>query len=396
MKHIYNKTSTRDLHMTPTEAEAKYLQPTYTRQPIHLTRGSGCQVWDAEGKEYIDCLAGIAVNVCGHCHPKIVEAIQKQAETLIHTSNLYYTEPQIRLAEELVKLTRLDRIFFCNSGTEAAEAAMKLARRATGKTDFIAAENSFHGRTLGALSLTHTEKYRKPFEPLIPGVTFVKYNDASAIENAITPDTAAVFLEAIQGESGINIASKEYLKEVREICNERDVLLVIDEVQTGFGRTGAWFACEHYGILPDIMTMAKALGGGLPIGAMASREDLLFERGDHGATFAGSPLACAASLATIDVIRDEGLVERSKVLGARLKSGLQSIESLAGNRVREVRGIGLMVGIDFETGCGDLVNMARERGVLLNCTADTVLRFLPPLVITESEIDRVMAVVEQL
>lgn len=379
--------------MTPTEAEAKYLQPTYARQPITLTRGSGTRVWDADGREYIDCLAGIAVNVCGHCHPKVVEAIKKQAETLIHTSNLYYTEPQIKLAEELTNLTGLDRIFFCNSGTEAAEAAMKLARRATGKTDFIAAENSFHGRTLGALSLTHTEKYRAPFEPLIPGVTFVKYNDAAAIEQAITPETAAVVLEAVQGEGGIRIASTEYLREVREICDSKDVLLIIDEVQTGFGRTGAWFACEHYGIKPDIMTMAKALGSGFPIGAMASREDIKFERGDHGATFAGSPLACAASLATIDVIRDEGLVERSRILGAHLMDKLQSIESLAGNRVREVRGIGLMVGMDFESGCGKLVDLARERGVLLNCTADTVLRFLPPLVITESEIDQVLSVV---
>jgi len=336
------------------------------------------------------------VNVCGHCHPKVVEAIRTQAGTLIHTSNLYYTEPQIKLAEELIHLTGLDRIFFCNSGTEAVEAAMKLARRSTGKTDFIASENSFHGRTLGALSLTHTEKYRKPFEPLIPGVTFVRYDDAAAIAEAITPDTAAVVLEAVQGEGGIHIASTEYLREVREICDSNDVLLILDEVQTGFGRTGTWFAYEHYGIKPDIMTMAKALGSGFPIGAMASREDLLFGRGEHGATFAGSPLACAAALATISVIRDEGLVERSRTLGAHLREGLQSIESLAGNKVREVRGIGLMVGIDFETGCGDLVNMARERGVLLNCTADTVLRFLPPLVITESDLDRVMAVVEQL
>ncbi len=382
--------------MTLIEAEAKYIQPTYTRQPITLTRGSGARVWDSEGREYIDCIAGVAVNVCGHCHPKIVEAIRTQAETLIHTSNLYYTEPQIKLAEELANLTGLDRIFFCNSGTEAVEAAMKLVRRATGKTDFIASENSFHGRTLGALSLTHTEKYRKPFEPLIPGVTFVRYDDAAAIAAAITPDTAAVVLEAVQGEGGIHIASTEYLREVREICDSNDVLLILDEVQTGFGRTGTWFAYEHYGIKPDIMTMAKALGSGFPIGAMASREDLLFGRGEHGATFAGSPLACAAALATISVIRDEGLVERSRTLGAHLREGLQSIESLAGNKVREVRGIGLMVGIDFETGCGDLVNMARERGVLLNCTADTVLRFLPPLVITESEIDQVMAVVEQL
>ena len=382
--------------MTPIEAEAKYIQPTYTRQPITLTRGSGARVWDSEGNEYIDCIAGVAVNVCGHCHPKVVEAIRTQAETLIHTSNLYYTEPQIKLAEELNHLTGLDRIFFCNSGTEAVEAAMKLARRSTGKTDFIASENSFHGRTLGALSLTHTEKYRKPFEPLIPGVTFVRYNDAEAIAEAITPDTAAVVLEAVQGEGGIHIAAAEYLREVREICDSNDVLLILDEVQTGFGRTGAWFAYEHYGIMPDIMTMAKALGSGFPIGAMASREDLLFGRGEHGATFAGSPLACAAAVATISVIRDEGLVERSRTLGAHLLRGLQSIESLAGNRVREVRGIGLMVGIDFETGCGDLVNMARERGVLLNCTADTVLRFLPPLVITESDLDRVMAVVGQL
>ncbi|NOQ29054.1 MAG: acetylornithine/succinylornithine family transaminase, partial [Methanosarcinales archaeon] len=301
--------------MTLIESEAKYIQPTYTRQPITLTRGSGARVWDAEGREYIDCIAGVAVNVCGHCHPKVVEAIRTQAETLIHTSNLYYTEPQIKLAEELIHLTGLDRIFFCNSGTEAVEAAMKLARRSTGKTDFIASENSFHGRTLGALSLTHTEKYRKPFEPLIPGVTFVRYDDAAAIAEAITPDTAAVVLEAVQGEGGIHIASAEYLREVREICDSNDILLILDEVQTGFGRTGAWFAYEHYGVKPDIMTMAKALGSGFPIGAMASREDLLFGRGEHGATFAGSPLACAAALATISVIKDEGLVERSRTLG---------------------------------------------------------------------------------
>lgn len=379
--------------MIPTEQEAKYLQPTYTRQPILITRGSGTRVWDSDGREYIDCVAGIAVNVCGHCHPRIVEAIRKQAETLIHTSNLYYTEPQIRLAEELTNITGLDRIFFCNSGTEAAEAAMKLARRATGKTDFIAAENSFHGRTLGALSLTHTEKYRTPFEPLVPGVSFVRYNDAAAIEEAITPETAAVFLEPVQGEGGIHIASTEYLKEVREICDSRDLLLIIDEVQTGFGRTGAWFAYEHYRTLPDIMIMAKALGSGFPIGAMASRDDLRFERGDHGTTFGGNPLACAASLASIAVIRDEGLVERSKTLGAYLMNKLQSVESLHGNRVREVRGMGLMIGMDFESGCSNLVDLARERGVLLNRTADTVLRFLPPLVITEQEIDRVLSVV---
>ncbi|MEA1944041.1 MAG: acetylornithine transaminase [Euryarchaeota archaeon] len=382
--------------MTPIDKEARYLQPTYTRQPIVLTRGSGTRVWDADGREYIDCLAGIAVNVCGHCHPRIVEAIQKQAETLIHTSNLYYTEPQISLAEELDKITGLDRIFFCNSGTEAAEAAIKLARRTTGRTDFIAAENSFHGRTLGALSLTHKEKYRTPFEPLVPGVSFVRYNDAAAIEEAITPETAAVFLEAVQGEGGIHIAHTEYLKEVRELCDSRDVLLILDEVQTGFGRTGAWFAYEHYGVLPDIMIMAKALGGGFPIGAMASRNDLQFERGDHGTTFGGDPLACAASLAAISVIRNENLIERSKTLGAYLLNKLQSIGSLDGNRVREVRGMGLMIGMDFESGCSHLVDLARERGVLLNCTADTVLRFLPPLVITKQEIDQVLSVIESL
>ena len=382
--------------MTPIESEARYIQPTYTRQPITLTRGSGTRVWDADGNEYIDCLAGIAVNVCGHCHPKVVEAIQKQAATLIHTSNLYYTEPQIKLAEELINLTGLDRIFFCNSGTEACEAAIKLARRTTGKTGFIATENSFHGRTLGALSLTHKEKYRTPFEPLVPGVSFVRYNDADAIAEAITPETAAVFLEAVQGEGGIHVADTEYLKEVRELCDSQDVLLILDEVQTGFGRTGAWFAYEHYGVLPDIMIMAKALGGGFPIGAMASRNDLQFERGDHGTTFGGDPLACAASLATIDVIRSEDLIERSKTLGAYLLNKLQSIGSLAGNRVREVRGMGLMIGMDFESGCSDLVDLAREYGVLLNCTADTVLRFLPPLVITKQEIDQVLSVIESL
>jgi len=372
----------------------RYIFNTYTRQPIAIRKARGAVVTDVNGKEYIDCVAGIAVNNVEHCHPAVVEAIKKQAEQLIHVSNLYYTEQQALLAEELVKLTGMDRVFFCNSGAEAVEGALKLARKATGKKEFIAAEHAFHGRTRGALSVTHKEKYRKPFEPLAPAV-FVPYNDADAISAALNKDTAGVILEPIQGEGGVVIPSNEYLKEVREICDENQTLLILDEVQTGFGRTGKWFAKEHSGIKGDITTIAKAMGGGFPMGAMLGSEDVAvkFERGDHASTFGGNAISCAAALANIDVIKKEGLVKRSEELGAYL---IRKLEGLNKDYVKEIRGKGLMVGMELSIKCDDIVNIARERGVLLNCTSESVLRFVPPLTITEEQLDKAVSVLDEI
>jgi acetylornithine/N-succinyldiaminopimelate aminotransferase len=372
----------------------KYIFNTYTRQPIAIKKACGAVVTDVNGKEYIDCVAGIAVNNVGHCHPAVVEAIKQQAEELIHVSNLYYTEQQALLAEELVNLTEIDRVFFCNSGTEAVEGALKLARKATGKKEFIAAEHAFHGRTRGALSVTHKEKYRKPFEPLAPAV-FVPYNDADAIRTAITEDTAGVILEPQQGEAGVIIPSDGYLREVREICDETGTLLILDEVQTGFGRTGKWFAREHSGIEPDIMTLAKAMGGGFPMGAMLAREDVAanFGRGDHASTFGGNALSCAAALANIEVIKKEKLVARSEELGIYLKKKLKALEK---EYVKEIRGKGLMVGMELSIKCEDIVSFSREHGVLLNCTSDSVLRFVPPLTITREQLDVVVGVIDEI
>jgi acetylornithine/N-succinyldiaminopimelate aminotransferase len=372
----------------------KYIFDTYTRQPIAIKSARGAIVTGVDGKEYIDCVAGIAVNNVGHCHPSVVEAIKRQAEQLMHVSNLYYTENQAVLAEEVANLTGMDRVFFCNSGTEAVEGALKLARKASGRKGFIAAENAFHGRTRGALSVTHKEKYRKPFEPLAPAV-FVPYGDADAIRAAVNVDTAGVILEPVQGEGGVIIPSNGYLKEVREICDETGTLLILDEVQTGFGRTGKWFAKEHSGIEPDIMTTAKAMGAGFPMGAMLAREGVAasFGRGDHASTFGGNALACAAALANIDVIKKEGLVKKSEELGNYL---IKKLRLLNRDYVTEIRGKGLMVGMELSIRCDDIVNKAREKGVLLNCTSESVLRFVPPLTITKELLDRVVGVLNEI
>ena len=374
------------------EKDSKYVMQTYGRQPVVLESGKGSLVYDIEGREYVDCVAGIAVNNIGHCHPCLTEAIQKQAEKLIHVSNLYYTQPQAELAEQLVDVTGMERVFFCNSGTEAVEAAMKLARVTTKKTDFIAVEHSFHGRTMGALSLTYKDMYRAPFKPLVQEEMFVPFNDAQAVADAITPKTAAVIVEPIQGEGGINMPDEGYLKEVRKICDENEVLLIFDEVQTGFGRTGTWFCKEHFGVEPDIMTMAKAIGGGFPMGAIAARNGITFGRGEHAATFGGGPIACAAALASINVIREENLLQRSKEMGEYFRSQLSKLST---DGLVEVRGKGLMIGVQFDRKCADLVDHGRKNGVLLNCTSETVLRIAPPLVITKEQIDRVVGVLEQ-
>lgn len=363
--------------------EAKAIAQTYTRQPLLLVRGKGAKVWDDEGKEYLDFVAGIAVNNVGHCHPSVVSAINEQAQILIHTSNLYYTEKQILLAEELESLTGMDKAFFGNSGAESVEAALKLARRSTGKPGIVAAIGSFHGRTMGALGTTYKSAYREPFRPLNEA-TFVEYGNPDALSSAIGKDTGAVILEPVQGESGVHVPPDGYLKAARDICDDKGLLLILDEVQTGFGRTGKWFGKEHSGVVPDIMTLAKGVAGGLPMGIMLAKDHVAssFQKGDHASTFGGGPLVSAAALATIDVIKKEKLVERSHDLGLYLRSRLADFNPV------DIRGLGLMTGIDIPFDSKDIVTKARESGLLINNTGDHTLRLVPPLVITKEEIDR--------
>lgn len=374
------------------QKDTAHVMQTYGRQPIALISGKGAVVCDVNGVEYIDCVAGIAVNNVGHCHPRVVEAIKSQAEKLIHVSNLYYTEVQADLAEELVTLTGMERAFFCNSGAEAVEAAMKLARATTGKTDFIAAERSFHGRTMGSLSVTYKELYRAPFRPLVQEEIFVPYDNADAMAEAITEKTAAIIIEPIQGEGGIHVPSDGYLQEVRRICDEHGILLIFDEVQTGFGRTGKWFCKDHFGIQPDIMCMAKAMGGGFPMGGIVAKKGIAFSKGQHASTFGGNPLACAAALGSIAAIKEDGLLERTTELGKYFMDKLRQAD-IPG--FKEVRGRGLMIGLELERNCTEIVDHARKHGVLLNSTSETVIRLAPPLVIDKNQIDRVVEIIEQ-
>jgi acetylornithine/N-succinyldiaminopimelate aminotransferase len=376
--------------------DAKYVFQTYGRQPLVITRGKGALVWDADGREYVDCVAGIAVNNVGHCHPTVVAAIQEQAAKLIHTSNLYYNELQPELAAKLAQLSGMDKVFFCNSGTEAIEAALKLARKNTENKGFIATEHCFHGRTMGALSITHKDKYRKPFEPLVPGASFVPYGDAEAIRNRIDSDTAAVIIEPVQGEGGINIPHKDYLKEVKKICDRADIVLIFDEVQTGMGRTGKWFGKDHFGVQPDVMCVAKGIAGGFPMGVMMATDDVAksFVKGDHASTFGGNPLACAAALGTIKAMEEEKLVERSRDMGNYMRSELT--KKCKQDFVDHVRGLGMMTGVQMKREGNALVDQAREKGVIINVTSDTVIRLVPPFVITKDEIDLAVDVVSQL
>lgn len=387
-----------DLKKTLEESH-RYLFNTYNRFPVVLIKGRGTKVWDSEGKEYIDFLGGVAVNILGHCHPKVVVAIQKQAQRLIHVSNFYHIEPQIKLAKLLVKNSFADKVFFCNSGAEANEASIKLARKYSkelfGKEryEIISAINSFHGRTLGSLAATGQEKFQKGFDPLVPGFRYVPFNDIDALKNAISDKTCAIMLEPIQGEGGVILPSDDYFKHVREICNKNNLLLILDEVQTGMGRTGRLFAYEHYGIKPDIMTLAKGLGGGAPIGALLATEKVAsaFQHGNHASTFGGNPLVCAAAIATLDVVLEDGyLLEHCRRIGKYFKEKLLTLKEKYPNTVVDVRGKGLIIGMELTIEGATIVKLCLERGFLINCTAGNVLRFTPPLIINEEDIDKLI------
>ncbi|MDD3753185.1 MAG: acetylornithine transaminase [Methanobacterium sp.] len=372
------------------DLDKDYVMQTYGRQPLALKKGKGAVVWDVEGVPYIDCVAGIAVNNVGHAHPRVAEAISKQAHKLIHTSNIYYTEEQVRLAKQLVEISPHQKAFFCNSGAEANEGAIKLARKFTGKGDIIAMENSFHGRTITTITATGQHKYKKGFGPLPPGFNHVPYGDLEAVGDAITEKTAAVLVEPVQGEGGIIIPPQGYLDELKKICHENDVLLIFDEVQTGFGRTGEMFASQTFKVTPDITTLAKAIAGGFPMGAILASAEVgsAFEPGDHAATFGGGPLACAAGLASIQTIQEEGLVVKSRENGIYFQNELKELFQEHG-RVEDVRGVGLMLGIEMDMPCTQMVDTMRHQGVLVNCTAENVLRLVPPLVITREQLDNV-------
>jgi acetylornithine/N-succinyldiaminopimelate aminotransferase len=380
----------RKSHDDLAEQEHRYVMGTFKRVPVTFVEGRGVTVRDSEGREYLDLVAGIAVNVLGHAHPAVASAVADQAARLIHTSNLYYTEPQVALARKLVELSFPSRVFFANSGAEANEAAIKLARkwgrtRRGGAFEIVTTDHSFHGRTLTTVTAGGKAAYSEPFGPLPPGFVHVPYGDLDAIKAATNERTVALMLEPILGEAGVVPPPDGYLEGARAWCDERDLLLILDEVQTGLGRTGRWFAHQHHGIVPDVMTLAKALGGGVPIGAClaAPRADV-FEPGDHGSTFGGNPLACAAGVAVLRTIEEEGLVGHAAEMGDLLEASLREIDG-----VRQVRGRGLMRSIVFdEPVARDFQARCLEEGVLVNATDDQTIRLVPPLVIGADEIER--------
>lgn len=378
-----------------------HLMNTYARQPVAFVRGEGAYLWDEAGKRYLDAVAGVAVNGLGHAHPKLVKAVADQAATLIHSSNLYRVLRQEELADRLCELSAMDKAFFCNSGCEANEAAIKLARlyghgKGIEVPTIIVMEKAFHGRTMATLTATGSRKIQAGFEPLLTGFARVPFNDLDAIRHVAehNKSVVAVLLEVVQGEGGINVLPSEYLAELRQICDAHGWLLMLDEVQTGVGRTGTWFGFQHSGVLPDVIALAKGLGSGVPIGACLARGAAadVFQPGNHGSTFGGNPLACAAALATLDAIEEEKLIDNARVRGEDIRSGLR--QALTGVRgVVDIRGEGLMIGIELDRPCGELVGVARDAGVLINVTADTVIRLVPPLIYGAAEVDALVAAV---
>ncbi len=381
------KMNTKDI----IKIEGRYTSGVYPKREVAIVKGHGAYIYDSDGKKYIDCVSGIgSVNV-GHCNEYVIKAINEQSQKIITSIEIFYNDARAIFLEKLNSVTpeSLNRFFLCNSGAEANEAAIKFARVATGRTEIISAKKGFHGRTMGALSATHKPKYRKPFMPLLEGFKFVNYNDIEDLRNNVSENTAAIILEIVQGEGGIILGDWEYFKQVRKLCDEKGIILVIDEVQTGFGRTGKFFACEHAGIVPDIITMAKSIAGGIAMGAVAINDKIQIPRMMHGTTFGGNPIACAAGSAVIDFIKDKNLVEQSRKNGEYLLAELRKIDS---PRIKEIRGIGLMIAVDLKERPTPYLKALMERGIMANIAGLTGIRLLPPLVISKEDIDEVVRV----
>jgi len=385
------------------ENEKNYLMQTYSRPGMVLDKGERMKVWDLEGTQYYDFIGGIAVNALGYSHPKLVQAIKNQAEKLIHCSNLYYSEPQITLAKMLVELSCGDKVFFGNSGAEVNEGAIKIAvkyfkEQNKDKHKIIYMKNSFHGRTIGTLAATGKYKYQKDYLPLLAKFKQAIFNDLNSVKEAVDDQVAAIIVEPIQGEGGINIASKEFIEGLRELCNKKDMLLIFDEIQCGLGRTGKVFAYQYYNVEPDILTLAKSLGGGIPIGALIAKEKVAssFKPGDHGTTFGGNPVACAAAIAYLKVLQEEDLITKCKEKGEYFKKKIEELKEKYPKFIKEARIIGLMVGLEIEKGGPEVVKKCLEKRVLINCTAGNVLRFLPPLIVKEEEIDYLIEVLDKI
>jgi predicted acetylornithine/succinylornithine family transaminase len=381
------------------ELEKKYMMTTYARTPLILERGEGCWVWDTNGKRYLDMVAGIAVNVLGHAHPVVADAVATQSKRLIHTSNLYYTIPQIELAKLLVENSCADRAFFANSGAEANEGAMKLARKwgklnRNGAYEVISMRASFHGRTLAAVAATGQPKYQAPFEPMPDGFKQVPFNDMVSLREATSDKTVAILLEPVQGESGVHPARQRYLELVRQWCNDKNLLLIFDEVQTGIGRTGKLFGYQHYGVEPDVFTLAKGTAGGLPIGVLLAKERAcVFQPGEHASTFGGNPLVTAVALAVLRYVIDHKLWENAGRVGAHLRQRLEDLKARNG-QITEVRAVGLMVGVDLAQDVAkDVVMRALDKGLILNATGPKTLRMAPPLILTEQEADQAVDII---
>lgn len=385
------------------EQSSKYICFTYNRYPLVLAKGKGCKVWDVDGKEYLDFVAGLAVLNLGHCHPGVVAAIKEQAEKLIHVSNYYHNEPMIKLARLLCENSFAEKVFFCNSGAEANEAAIKLARKyakenmGAGKFEIITMQKSFHGRTMATITATGQERFHKGFEPLLPGFKYVPYNDLKAVGNALTENTCAIMLEPVQGEGGVNVPSRGYIQGLRKLCDEKGLLLILDEVQTGIGRTGKLFAYEHFGIEPDIMTLAKGLANGVPVGAMLTKDKFAgaFVPGAHASTFGGNPLATTAAISVIETIKKEKVLENCTIVGGYLLNRLKELMN-SFDFITDVRGLGLLIGMELTFDAGDIVKNCMDKGLLINYTNGNILRFIPPLIVTENEVDVLVKTLEDI
>jgi len=386
------------------EESSKYIMNTYKRMPLFIVKGRGNRIYDNEGKEYLDFVCGLAVNNLGHCNPRVTVAFQKQAQRLVHTSNLFYTEPQVKLAKLLVENSFAHKVFLCNSGAEANEAAIKLVRKyfkekGSYRYEIITAYNSFHGRTLATISATGQERFQKGFEPLLPGFVYVPYNDPEAVEKAITEKTAAVMVEPVQGEGGVNVPDDDYLRQLRKICNTNGILLVLDEVQTGIGRTGRLFAYQHTGIEPDIMTLAKGLGNGLPIGAMLAKDEIaqVFTPGSHASTFGGTPLVCSAAIEVLRTLTEDDIVlENCRRMGKYFKEELDDLKEKYPRIIKDVRGKGLLMGMELFIKGEEIVQECIKKGIVINCTMERVLRFLPPLDIDQADIDTLIRTLSEI